>query len=147
MSQKNLLLFHLGNPLDEVITAFLEGSDTDIHFARDKQHAIELLKVHDIGVVCCTASGPGSPGFDFLRYMMRQFPLVQRVYMSDHFTVEEMELAVNKAHINYYIHLPAEQEKFAKIIHKAFKRFRAVSRPGEKLSQLADITIELMTDV
>jgi diguanylate cyclase (GGDEF)-like protein len=83
----------------------------------------------------------------FLRYIMKQHPHTQRLYISDRIDRNLLELVINKAHINYFLSLPVEKENLQQMIHKAFKRYHDVSKPYRKFDELADITVELIEDI
>jgi diguanylate cyclase len=84
---------------------------------------------------------------DFLRYIMRQHPNTQRIYLTKHLEQNLIEDAVNKAHINYLIILPTDLNYLLKIVNKAFRRYKFLTQPMKRFDDLAGITADLLEHI
>lgn len=136
----------------------LTGSDIDLEeiarsenitllLSNDKKTTMKYMREHDVGAVIASYQSSQDDSVAFLRYIMKQHPHAQRIYISDRIDRHLLQLIINKAHINYFLALPLAKEDFQGMIHKAFKRFDEVSKPYRKFDELADITVELIEDI
>jgi diguanylate cyclase (GGDEF)-like protein len=145
---KYLLIYGQSNNGSQInLEDIARNLDITLLFSADKKTTMELMRKHDVGVVLVSYKSSQDDSITFLRYIMKQHPHTQRIYISDRIDREFLELIINKAHINYFIALPAEKDSSQEIIHKAFKRFQEVSKPYRKFDELADITVELIEDI
>jgi diguanylate cyclase (GGDEF)-like protein len=147
--KENYLLIYgqavAGSSID--LDAIASDLNIKILYSNDKKMTMEFMRKHAVGVVLASYKSSRDDSVTFLRYIMKQHPHTQRIYLSDRIDKVLLELVINKAHINYFLTLPIENENLREIIHKAFKRFHEVSRPYRKFDELADITVELIEDI
>jgi diguanylate cyclase (GGDEF)-like protein len=72
--------------------------------------------------------------------------LIQRMMLTEKNDTTLFERAVNKAHINYYLPLPLDEEAFSLYVRKALKRHHDLTRPFQQLQMLSQITRDLFSD-
>jgi diguanylate cyclase (GGDEF)-like protein len=126
---------------------YLKENGIKILHSLDKKETVDLIRKYDVGVVLTTYNSPRKDSISFLRYIMKQYPHTQRIYLSNRAGKSLFELIVNKAHINYFLALPVKKEKLLEFVVKALKRFEEVTRPYKRLDEFADITVELIGDI
>jgi len=78
---------------------------------------------------------------------MRQHPNTQRIYITNRLENKLIENAVNKAHINYLLISPVENEDLLDLINKAFRRYQFLTQPMKRYDDLAGITADLLEHV
>jgi len=81
-----------------------------------------------------------------LRSVMHANNWIQRIMISDSHKSELFEQAINKAHINYFIGLPAEPLKLSLYLKKAWQRYQNITRPLMKFDALSNITQNLLEE-
>ena len=82
-------------------------------------------------------------GIDFLRSTMQSNNWIQRIMLYHEADADIFERAVNKAHINYLLKIPAQVSNLETYFRKALRRFDSVTRPFEKLDTLSHVAEEL----
>jgi len=141
---KSILAYNIESQID---LQFLESAGIKILRSPDKKSTMNLLRRYEVGaVIVCNKPGEND-SISFLRYLMHQYPLIQRIYFSKIISSDLMETAINKAHINYFSVLPIKNEELFTIATKALKRYNDLSRPLQKFDELADVTVDLMEDM
>jgi diguanylate cyclase (GGDEF)-like protein len=126
---------------------FLEAQGFDVHCSADKKSIIEMLREREAAAVIIFYESEQRPLIDFLRYIMRQHPHIQRIYVTDHLDKDLIQKMINKAHINYLLILPFDMSEIREVVEKAIKRYWFLTQPSRRLNELADITAELLEDV
>jgi diguanylate cyclase (GGDEF)-like protein len=116
----------------------LQKNSIDVYASDNKQKVMSLLRSHEVAAVLTVHESENYHEVNFLRYIMQQYPHIQRILMTTELNSDIIEYAVNKAHINYIIHSPSTEEKIVDIIRKGFKRYLDVSRPFEKIDELIE---------
>jgi len=94
------------------------------------------MKKNEVAAVLTVQNPPDNKTIFFLRIIMQQYPLIQRILLSTMLEKDSMEMAINKAHINYFLLLPVTNELLVEVIEKSFKRYANISRPYEKINVL-----------
>ncbi len=115
---------------------YLAQYDIDIYISSDKISTMSFLKDNEVGALLMLTDDNNNDAVPFLRYIMRQYPDIQRILLAESISGTYMEEAINKAHINYFLILPVEKQKLLEVVRKSFKRFLAVSRPAELIDEL-----------
>ncbi len=85
-------------------------------------------------------------GIDFLRSVMHYHTWTQRIMLTDSVRLNTLEQAINKAHVNYLLHLPIEDRELKTYLIKANRRFQNIIRPVDKLSALSSVTSDLLLE-
>jgi diguanylate cyclase (GGDEF)-like protein len=107
-------------------------------YTENKKTTLELMKKNEIASVLTIQKPPDNKTVFFLRIIMQQYPTTQRILLSTGLDKDSMELAINKAHINYFLLLPVTKEVLAEVIDKSFKRYKNISSPYEKINELKE---------
>ena len=85
-------------------------------------------------------------GIEFLRSVMHYYPWTQRIMLSESTNLQTFEQAINKAHVNYLLHLPLETDQLKTYLIKANRRFQSIIRPVNKLSALSSVASDLLLE-
>ena len=125
----------------------LEKSGIEVVFAVDMKSMIDIMRKNEASAVLAFYESKEKNAIDFLRYIMRQHQHTQRIYIIDQLNKTIMEKAVNKAHINYLLISPFEEETLVELVTKAFKRYQALTQPSRRYHDLAGITADLLINV
>ncbi len=145
--QNYILVYDPNSDSSEVDMDSLQENGIEIEYASDKKSIIRMMHQREAAAVLTFCTNGKNSEIDFLRYIMRQHPHTQRIYLTDHLGQELIESAVNKAHVNYLLKLPLETSKLYKIVRKAFKRYSFLKKPARRLDDLTNITAELLEDI
>lgn len=141
--KKVYLVIYLPSPTNQVLhTGYLAQYEIDMHVTRDKISTMNFIREHEVGALLMIYNDSESEVLDFMRYIMQQFPDIQRVLLSETISMKLMELAINKAHINYFLELPVDRDRILEIARKALKRFINVSRPADLIDELTEYVKE-----
>ncbi len=140
---KIYLVIYLPRPTQFALhSEYLAQYDIDIYISADKISTMNFLKENEVGALLMLNDENNNDAVPFLRYIMRQYPNIQRILLSSTISSEYVEESVNKAHINYFLSLPVEKQRILEIVRKAFKRFLSVSRPNELIDELTEYVRE-----
>ncbi|MBD3223605.1 MAG: diguanylate cyclase [Caldithrix sp.] len=104
-----------------------------------------LNQLDDIPVAIALAD-QNLQSINFLRTVMQYDNLIQRILISDRLDQTLFLRAINKAHINYYISLPLEENNFYRILSKARRRYENLIRPINRFEALSEVTEDLLSD-
>ena len=145
---KDYLLIYWPNSNSKKIDfGYLQQYDVEIKYASDKKNMIDMMHQNEAAAVIAICNSEKNNEIDFLRYIMRQHPHTQRIYLTEFLEKELIESAINKAHVNYLLLLPVEPMQLHEIVKKAFKRYHFLKKPARRLNDLTDITAELLEDI
>lgn len=148
MSQTRYLLVYRPEGIDQDIDFnILENEGIEIEYASNMKSIIDMMRKREAGVVIAFYESEDKNSVDFLRYIMRQHPNTQRFYLTERLENNLIENAINKAHINYLLMLPVNNEYFVELIIKAFRRYRFLTQPMKRYDDLAGITVDLLEHV
>lgn len=147
VNDKAYLLIYNNNGISNIDVDHLSKSGVLIKYASTEEEALHLARKHQVGIFLVFFDAKDNSSFKVLRQMMHQFPYIQRFLISPKIDNNVMELAVNKAHINYFLLSPVKNQVLLKFIQKALRRYHDVVRPFQKLDKLTDVTIELIGDI
>lgn len=147
INDKAYLLIYNNNGVSNIDIDHLNQSGVLIKYASTEEEALNLARKHQVGIFLVFFDAKDDSAIMVLRKMMHQFPFIQRFLISPQINNEVMELAVNKAHINYFLLSPVKNDILLKFIQKALRRYHDVIRPFQKLDKLTDVTIELIGDI
>jgi PleD family two-component response regulator len=148
MSQKMyLLVYKSGNTDANIDFDFLKEKGIDLVYATNMKSMSDMMREREAAAVMAFYESEEKNAIDFLRYIMRQHPNTQRIYLTDHLKNNLIENAVNKAHINYLLILPPDLNHLSEIINKAFRRYKFLTRPMKRYDDLAGITVDLLEHV
>jgi diguanylate cyclase (GGDEF)-like protein len=142
-----LLVYDQKGCVHDIDFDYLKKNGIKVIHSLDKKETVDIIRKYNVGVVLTTYNSPKKDSISFLRYIMKQYPHTQRIYLSNRVGKTLFELIVNKAHINYFLALPVKKEKLLEIVIKANKRYEEVNRPYKKLDEFANITAELIGDI
>ncbi len=147
VNDKAYLLIYNSNGISNIDVEYLNQNGVLIKYASNEEEALNLAREYQIGIFLVFFDSTDDSPIFVLRKMMHQFPFIQRFLISPQINNNVMELAVNKAHINYFLLSPLENDVFIKFIQKALRRYHDVVRPFQKLDKLTDVTLELIEDI
>ncbi len=95
---------------------------------------------------CAIAIIEDRKGVEFLRSIMHYFPWTQRLMLAENPDVSLLEAAINRAHVNYFLKLPVDEQDLQKYLMKANRRFNTLILPINKFQALTDVTKGLLED-
>jgi diguanylate cyclase (GGDEF)-like protein len=148
MSQsKYLLVYKPEGMKPEVDFNILRDQGIDVDYASNMKSMNDLMRKREAGAVIAFYESEEKNSLDFLRYIMRQHPNTQRMYITNRLEKKLIENAINKAHINYLLILPLDDEDLLDLILKAFRRYRFLTQPMKRYDDLAGITADLLEHV
>lgn len=146
VNDKSYLLIYNHN-VSNIDVEYLKQNGVLIKFADSEEDVLDICRKHQVGIFLVYFDSKEASPIYILRKTMHQFPYIQRFLISPQINDEVMELAVNKAHINYFLLYPIENDTLLKFIQKALRRYHEVVQPFHKLEKLTDVTVELMADI
>ena len=126
---------------------YLAGQGFEIESSADKKMITDLMHRKETAAVITFYERGQNSAIDFLRYIMRQHPYTQRIFITDYLEKELIQKVINKAHINYLLILPFAMAELKETVNKAIKRYWSLTQPYRRFNELADITAELLEDV
>jgi diguanylate cyclase (GGDEF)-like protein len=125
----------------------IQKQGIEVVYAENKKSMIDMMNRREASAVIAFYESQDKNAIDFLRYIMRQYPNTQRIYITSHIQNDLIEKVINKAHVNYLLVLPVKTNALIVIIEKAFKRYDYLTRPSKRYDDLTDITTELVKNV
>jgi len=146
VNDKAYLLIY-NNDISKIDVEYLKQNGVLIKFASSEEEVFDICRQSQVGIFLVFFDSDDTSSIYTLRKLMHQFPYIQRFLISPKINNNVMELAVNKAHINYFLLHPLKNEILSKFIQKALRRYHEVVRPFNKLEKLSDVTIELIGDI
>ena len=148
MSQNRyLLVYKPEDMVTEINFEILQNQGIEIDFASNMKSMSDMMRTREAGAVIAFYESEEKNSVDFLRYIMRQHPNTQRIYLTKRVEKNLIENAINKAHINYLLILPTDSDILPDLIEKAFRRYRFLTQPMKRYDDLAGITAELLEHV
>ncbi len=148
MSQAMYLLVYKPEGTDpDIDFEFLKQQGIDIVYAYKMKSMIDMMREREASAVMAFYESEEKNTIDFLRYIMRQHPNTQRIYLTQRLEKNLIENAVNKAHINYLLISPPDGEHLSELIGKAFRRYQFLTQPMKRYDDLAGITVDLLEHV
>jgi len=148
MPQNNyLLVYKPEDMIPEFNFEILQKLEIDIDYASNMKTMTDMMRTREAGAVIAFYESEEKNSIDFMRYIMRQHPNTQRIYLTTLLERNLIENAINKAHINYLLILPTDIDSFPSLINKALSRYRFLTQPMKRYDDLAGITAELLEHV
>lgn len=147
INDKAYLLVYNSSSISNIDFEYLKHQGVLLKFAPNKQEALNIARKNQVGIFLAFFDSKDTSAIQVMRSMMQQFPYIQRFLISPKIDYSVMELAVNKAHINYFLLAPLKNEDLLKFIQKALRRYHDVVRPFQKIDKLTDVTLELIEDI
>ena len=148
MSQTRYLLVYLPKGMKpDIEFDILREQGVEVDFASDMKSMNDLMRKREAGAVIAFYESKEKNSLDFLRYIMRQHPNTQRIYYTGRLEKNLIENAINKAHINYLLVSPLDNDNLLDLIKKAFRRYRYLTQPMKRYDDLAGITVELLEHI
>jgi len=141
-----LLIYNYSNQSGPDV-GFLKKHNIKIKYAKTDSEALKIAKNYRVGVFLAIYDSDDLAPVVAHRKMMKHYPYIQRFLLSSNVNTEMLGLAINKAHINYFLPLPSENKTILLFIEKAFRRYTDVQRTYDKLGRFADVTLELVEDI
>jgi diguanylate cyclase (GGDEF)-like protein len=142
-----LLVYKSLNYSPKIDFEIIKKNDFEIVYTSNLKSMRDMMLEREAAAVITFYESEEKNSLDLLRYIMRQHPNTQRIYLAKHLDKYLIENAVNKAHINYLLVLPADPNHLSKIVKKAFRRYQFLTRPMKRYDDLAGITAELLEHV
>lgn len=147
LSDYYVLVFKPDKIVSDIDFKVLQDSGVEVIFATDMKNTIDIMRHREAGAVIAFYESQEKNAIDFLRYIMRQHPHTQRIYITDRIEKELVEKVVNKAHVNYLLVSPIAKNNLPDILLKAFKRYQYLTRPARRYNDLKGITANLLVNV
>jgi diguanylate cyclase (GGDEF)-like protein len=148
MAQTRYLLVYKPDGIEQEIDfEILKKQGIDIEYASNMKSITDMMRKREAGAVIAFYESEDKNSIDFLRYIMRQYPNTQRIYLTKRLEKNLIENAINKAHINYLLISPSDEDYLSELIDKAFRRYRFLTQPMKRYDDLAGITIDLLEHV
>lgn len=131
----------------KIDTEYLEKNGISIKHADSIKSALKIAEKYDVGVFLVYYDSKDESSIYALRKMMHKYTYIQRLLLTPKINNEILELAVNKAHINYFLKYPIKKKKLLLFINKAFMRYNVNVRPFNRITRMTDFTNKLVEDV
>jgi len=148
MAQTRYLLVYKPDGIEQEIDfEILQKQGIDIEYASNMKSITDMMRKREAGAVVAFYESEDKNSIDFLRYIMRQHPNTQRIYLIKRLEKNLIENAINKAHINYLLISPFDGDYLSELIDKAFRRYRFLTQPMKRYDDLAGITVDLLEHV
>lgn len=141
-----VLLHRTNNSYFSHLKRILQNWNIEVFDASVRAEFRDEALLETVPIAIALISEDDFSGIDFLRSIMHTNSWTQRFMLSSAKSPEIFERAVNKAHINYLLHLPPDLNKLALNLRKALKRYDTLTRPFAKFDTLSDITEELLIE-
>jgi diguanylate cyclase (GGDEF)-like protein len=110
-------------------------------------HDRNLLNQFQI-VISSIDTDEDSNGIEFLNSILHIDNIVQRIILFDpSVKLEKLERVVNKAHVDYLLFFPIDETAFLKVLKKAARRFRELTKPIQNYEYLVHYTQDLHQNV
>lgn len=145
--KQSVLIYQASTEPLEQYRQYLTSQGFELFISADKKVIMEIMNRQEPAAVITFYQRDQQAAIDFLRYIMRQHPYTQRIFITDHLEKELIQKVINKAHINYLLILPFETMELKETVGKAIKRYWSLTQPYRRFNELADITAELLEDV
>jgi diguanylate cyclase (GGDEF)-like protein len=142
-----LLVYKSGKKSPDIDFDLIGSTGIEIVYASSMKSMRDIMQENEAAAVMAFYESEDKNALDFLRYIMRQHPNTQRIYLTSNLDQNLIQNAVNKAHINYLLILPPNPNYLLKIINKAFRRYKFLIRPMKRYDDLAGITADLLEHV
>lgn len=95
--------------------------------------ALNLLRDGDVADrVCMIVSDqrmPGMSGVEFLREAGRRYPKIIRMMVSGHMDFQDLVLAINTAHLHFFMPKPVHYNDLLETIHRGIELYGAGREP------------------
>ena len=141
---QKVILFKSLHPQQEILKKYLTEWNIDFieaeYFAQIRQPQI----IEDCS--CVLAIIEDQKGVEFLRAIMHYYTWTQRIMLAEKPEPELLEAAINRAHVNYFLHLPLVKKELHTYLIKATRRFKNLISPINKFEALSDLTVDLLED-
>ncbi|GEM_PF-1625966 len=98
----------------------------------------------DIPVALAIVTEGDADSIDFLRSVMHSNNWIQRMMLCASKNLAIYERAINKAHVNYLLQLPPDEDRLRTYLTKAWRRFQDLTRPFDKFEALTNVTEDLL---
>jgi len=102
--------------------------------ANSGSDGLELLAIHDVGVILSDQRMPEMTGVEFLRRAKELYPDTVRIVLSGYTDLKSVTDAINEGAIYKFLTKPWEDEQLRENIREAF-RHHALKRENEHLAQ------------
>jgi len=110
------VIFHKSQITDyQYLKNFLEDLNIPCHEGRVFAEVNNRKIIDEVPVAIALINEDDQSGIEFLRATMRANIYIQRLLAATDVSMEIVQRAVNKAHINYLIRLPLNRDKFYNI--------------------------------
>lgn len=115
----------------------------------ETEHLVEIHQrevLDSIPVALSISKNDDASGIVFLRSVMHANNWIQRFFLTSSTDINLIEQAINKAHINYLLKYPPEEDKLASYLRKAYRRYQDLTKPFAKIDALTSLTQDLLLD-
>lgn len=141
------VIFHKSQITDyQYLKNFLEDLNIPCHEGRVFAEVNNRKIIDEVPVAIALINEDDQSGIEFLRATMRANIYIQRLLAATDVSMEIVQRAVNKAHINYLIRLPLNRDKFYTYLKKSYLRYNDYIRPLIRFDALTQITEDLLVD-
>ncbi|MDH5546732.1 MAG: response regulator [Gammaproteobacteria bacterium] len=119
------------------------GVGYEIHSATSAREALEILKLHEIGVVLSDQRMPQMTGVEFLSQVKELYPETIRIVLSGYTELDSITDAINKGSVYKFLTKPWDDDLLKRRVEEAFQAYE-MSREKDRLGkELADVNMEL----
>jgi response regulator RpfG family c-di-GMP phosphodiesterase len=91
--------------------------------ANSGEEGLNLLSIHEVGVIISDQRMPHMTGVDFLRKVKVLYPKTFRIVLSGYTELESVTSAINEGAIYKFLTKPWEDEQLRENIREAFRRY------------------------
>ena len=126
-TQQTVLLVDHDTNMMKAVTKVLEAESYRILTATNAREGLDLLALHDVGVVLSDYLMPGINGTDFLERVRRLFPQTIRIMLSGQTEMKSLIDAVNAGAIYKFLEKPVQTKLLQDTLREAFSVHEALA--------------------
>lgn len=107
-----------------------------VFLAKSEKELFSLLEKHSVHAVVCTQIVDKNSGVEILRNVMKSYPDLTRIIVTENADLETIKNAVNKSHIFAYVEQIELFKKLDKVLADGKLRFDRILERKKEISKL-----------
>ena len=150
--ERTLLLVDDEEEVGAALERLLRRDGYQILRASIGQEGLDILALHEVGVIISDQRMPGMSGVEFLTQVKEQYPLTIRIILSGYADLDSVTEAINRGAIYKFFVKPWDNNTLRADVIEAFWRFELAQQKEQLLKEiqganilLAQVNLELAT--
>jgi len=150
--ERTLLLVDDEEEVGAALERLLRRDGYQILRASSGQEGLDILALHEVGVIISDQRMPGMSGVEFLTQVKEQYPLTIRIILSGYADLDSVTEAINRGAIYKFFVKPWDNNTLRADVIEAFWRFELAQQKEQLLKEiqganilLAQVNLELAT--